>query len=368
MKRERLYIVLVILSLVLVACTSPAEPAEQPAEEASAEEEAAPAEEPSEPEEEPSEATAGGEPIIPADELRVAMLLDGPINDQGWNQGAYDGLAALRVKYQAEGAYSESVPRADMETVFTDYAARGYNVIVAHGYEFSDAAARVAEQYPDTIFIVTHGTSGIAGGNVATIQYEEEQLGFLLGVVGGHMTEANKLAAIGGYEIPSISIPFQAFELGAKEVNPDVEVTISWIDSWTDIAKMKEAASAAIANGADVVLPVASGASAGGLDAAAEADVWAIGYSGDQYVFAPEVTLTSGIVDTALSIELVVDKIVDGTFEPTDYWFGFEEGVLRLAPYHNTEDDVPQEVKDDIAEWTRKIIEGEFEVPLQMEF
>lgn len=309
-----------------------------------------------------------GPPIIAADDLRIAMLLDGPINDQGWNQGAYDGLAALKVKYLAEGAYTESVPRADMETVFRDYAERGYNIIIAHGFEFSDAAAKVAEDYPDAIFIITHGTSGVSGGNVATIQYEEEQIGFLCGVIAGHMTESNKVAAIGGYEIPPIAIPFEAFTLGAKEVNPDVEVSVSWIDSWTDIAKMKEAASAVIANGADVVFPVASGASAGGLDAAQEEGVWAIGYSGDQYVFAPEVTLTSGIVDTGLSIELVVDKIVDGTFEPTDYWFGLKEGVLRLAPYHETADDVPEDVKQNVEEWENKIIEGEYEVPIKMEF
>ncbi len=182
------------------------------------------------------------------------------------------------------------------------------------------------------------------------------------------MTTSNKVAAIGGYEIPAISIPFQAFEMGAKEVNPDVEVSISWIDSWTDIAKMKEAANAAIATGADVVLPVASGASPGGLYAADEAGVWGIGYSGDQYVFAPDVTLSSGIVDTGLSIEKVVDVIVAGEFTHTDYWYGLKDNVVRMAPYHNTESEIPQDVKDTISEWTEKILSGEYEVPIKMEF
>lgn len=316
--------------------------------------------------EKPAEAAPA--PQIAPGELKIALLLDGPINDQGWNQGAYDGLAAVKTKYLADVAYSESFARADMEAAFSDYAARGYNIIFAHGFEFSDAADKVAAQFPDTIFVVTHGKAGLTSPNIATIQYEEEQLGFLLGILAGQMTKTNKLAAIGGYEIPPIAIPFKAFELGAKQVNPNVEVSVSWIDSWTDIAKMKEAANAAIATGADVIFPVASGASAGGLYAAKEAGVWAIGYSGDQYVFAPEVTLTSGIVDTGLSIQLLVDEIVNGTFEHKDYWYGLKENVLRLAPYHNTEDKIPQAVKDSVKEWTKKIVSGEYEVPLKMEF
>ncbi|MCK5249330.1 MAG: BMP family protein, partial [Spirochaetaceae bacterium] len=244
--------------------------------------------------------------------LKIAMLLDGPINDQGWNQGAYDGLAAVKTKYLADVAYSESVPRADMETVFHDYASRGFNVIIAHGFEFSDAAEAVASKYPNTIFIVTHGKGGLVGENVATIQYEEEQIGFLLGILAGKMTKSNKIACLGGYEIPPIAIPFEALEIGAQEVNPDAKVSVAWINSWTDIAKMKEATNAAISNGADVVLALASGASPGSLYAAEEAEgVWGLGYSGDQYIFAPEITLTSGIVDTGLSIQLVVDAIVD---------------------------------------------------------
>ncbi|MCC6147646.1 MAG: BMP family protein [Anaerolineaceae bacterium] len=312
--------------------------------------------------------TSADVPKVAPGELRIALLLDGPINDQGWNQGAYDGLAAVKTKYLADTAYSESVARADMEAAFTDYAARGYNVIFAHGFEFSDAAEKVAGQFPDTIFVVTHGKSGLSGDNIATIQYEEEQLGFLLGVLAGQMTKSNKIAAIGGYEIPPIAIPFKAFEIGAKEVNPDVNVSISWIDTWTDIAKMKEAANAAIATGADLVFPVASGASPGGLYAADEAGVWGIGYSGDQYVFAPKVTLSSGIVDTGLSIELIVDEIVNGTFKHNDYWYGLKENVVRLAPYHDTADKIPQEVKDSVDEWTQKILSGEYEVPIKMEF
>jgi basic membrane protein A len=316
------------------------------------------------PTEEPAEA---GERTwqIPAEELRFAMLFDGPINDGGWNQGAYDGVVRVQEKYNADTAYTESVARADMESVFTDYAGRGYNVVMAHGFEFSDAAIAVAADYTDTIFIVTHGTAGMAGNNVGTLQYEEEQIAFVLGIMAGQMTESNKMAAIGGYEIPPISIPFEAFTLGAQEVNSEVEVPVTWIESWSDVAKMKEATSASIAQGADIILPVAVGANPGAFSAVQEADVWTVGYSGDVSVFAPDNTLTSAIIDTGLSIELVVDKIVDGTFEPTDYWYGIKDGVLYFSSFH---EEVPQDVIDSTNEWMRKIEGGEYEVPVKMHF
>ena len=353
MKRSKLLLAMMATLLVmglLVSCAAAPEEAPAAEEEAVVEEAA-------------EEEAASWQ--IAAEDLKVALLLDGPVNDGGWNQGAYDGLVRVEEKYGVETAYTESVPRADMETVFSDYAARGFNVVMAHGFEFSDAAVAAAESNPNTIFIVTHGMGGMSGGNVATIQYEEEQISFALGVAAGLVSETGKLACTGGYEIPAIAIPFEAFSLGVKEVNPDAEVSISWLETWSDIAKMKEAATAAISGGVDVVMPVAVGANPGGFSAVEEADVWTVGYSGDAAAFAPDNTITSAIIDTGMSIELVVDEIVAGTFEPTDYWYGIADGVLYFADF---DDSVSQDVVDTVNEWMDKIESGEFEVPVKMEF
>lgn len=302
---------------------------------------------------------------IPAEELKVALLLDGPVNDGGWNEYTYNGLVAIGEKYNCETAYSENVQRADMETVFSDYAARGFNVIAAHGYEFTDAAKTVAANYPDSIFIVTHASSGFAGTNTASIQFEEEQIAFVLGVLAGASTQTNKISGLGGYEIPAISIPFEAFKLGAEAVNPDVDVTVSYLETWTDVAKVKEAAIAAIDGGADIVLPIAVGANAGGYDAVIEKDVWGVGYSGDASAFAPDNVLGSAIIDTGGAISQTIDKIVEGTFTGTDYWYGIKDGTLYMTDFS---DDVSQEVQDLVNEWFEKIKNGEYEVPVKMSF
>ncbi|HEX2978733.1 MAG TPA: BMP family protein [Anaerolineaceae bacterium] len=353
---------IIIITALMVGCA----PQATPTAELTTTDEPAAVEEPAATTD-PNAATSGdaGKWQISADNLKVALLLDGPVNDGGWNEYVYNGLVAIQEKYNAETAYSESVQRADMETVFGDYAARGYNVILAHGYEFTDAAKTVAANYPESIFIVTHAASGFAGPNTASIQFEEEQIAFVLGVLAGASTKTNKIACLGGYEIPAISIPFQAFTLGAQAVNPDVDVTVSWLETWTDVAKMKEAGIAAIDNGADIILPVAVGANAGGYDAVKEKDVWGVGYSGDASAFAPDNVLGSAIIDTGGAIVQTVDKIVDGTFTGTDYWYGIKDGTLYMTEFNK---EVPQEVIDQVNEWFEKIKSGEYEVPVKMTF
>jgi basic membrane protein A and related proteins len=346
-----------MIALIMTGCANQAIPAPTATEAAQATEAAAATS--------ASTASAAKTWQIPADKLKVALLLDGPVNDGGWNEYAYNGLVSIGKKYSCETAYSENVQRADMETVFSDYAARGFNVIAAHGYEFTDAAKTVAANYPKSIFIVTHASAGFSGTNTASIQFNEEQIAFVLGVLAGASTKSNKIAGFGGYEIPAISIPFQAFTLGAKAVNPNVDVTVSYLDTWTDVAKMKEAAIAAIDGGADIVLPIAVGANAGGFDAVKEKKIWGVGYSGDASTFAPDNVLGSAIIDTGGAIEQTIDKIVDGTFTGTDYWYGIKDGTLYMTDFNSS---VSKEVQDQVKEWFEKIKSGEYEVPVKMSF
>ena len=88
---------------------------------------------------------------------KVALCLSGAANDMGWCQSAYDGLKLLEADYGCEVTYTENLTPDDIEAAFADYAASGYDVVIGHGYEFGDPAVDVAEQYPDTKFIVTEG-------------------------------------------------------------------------------------------------------------------------------------------------------------------------------------------------------------------
>lgn len=298
-------------------------------------------------------------------ELKVALLLDGVINDGGWNQSAYDGLAVVKTKYMADTAYTENVQRAEMETVFEDYAARGYQIIFAHGFEFSDAAAIVAAKYPDSIFVVTHASTALTKTglpNVAGLQYMENDVSYLMGILAGYMTETNIWAGVGGFAIPVLVVYYDAFQAGAESVNPDIKGIVTYIDSWYDVQKAMEANRAAIAQGADIIFPQTTNPAA--AQVAIEENALMFGYGLDMYNLAPSQMVTSGIVDTAFSIQLLVDEYVTGKFEAKDHWYGMDSGVVRLAPYHDFEDKIPQEAKDKVAEIEALMKKGEFENPI----
>jgi len=104
--------------------------------------------------------------------FRVALLTPGSIRDGGWNQSAYEGLERIHSELGAEVAHQETKTPQDFEAGFRDFAARGFDLVFGHGFEFQDAAAAVAKDYPKTVFVTTSGST--VRDNVAPIVFELE--------------------------------------------------------------------------------------------------------------------------------------------------------------------------------------------------
>lgn len=186
---------------------------------------------------------AGAVSVMAADEkdpkdVKVALVLPGSANDKGWNQEAYDGLEKIK-DLGCETAYSENVQASDYETIFRGYADQGFNVVFGHGTEFEDAAEKVAEDYPDTIFCIT--SSDISQDpNVCSLQNLNNEQGFIAGVVAALATESKKVAAIGGMEIPSIQSYIMGFEQGVEYVDNGTEALTAYTGDFSDATKVKE--------------------------------------------------------------------------------------------------------------------------------
>jgi basic membrane protein A len=208
-----------------------------------------------------------------AEKLKIAMVLPGPITDQGWNTGGKFGLDYLGTAYDAETAYQDSVPTTDYVEVYRDFASQGFNIIIGHGNEFNDAAVTVSKEYPDLYFIVLGGQS-TPGGNLLSAVAHEAQSTFIPGFIAGRMTKTNKIAAIGGFDFPGIIAQLEGFRQGAEYANPKAEVSITYIGTFEDTAKAKEAALAQIDAGADVVFHIVDNAGVGIFEAIKEKDVY----------------------------------------------------------------------------------------------
>ncbi|MGI9951463.1 BMP family protein [Moorellaceae bacterium AZ2] len=293
----------------------------------------------------------------PEKKFRVAMVLTGPINDAGWNESAYKGLKEAEQKLNIETAYTESVPQPDYETVIRDYADKGYDLIIAHGFEFTDAVKAVSPSFPDTIFAVVNGQD-FQEPNMASYRFNTPETGFLAGAVAGLVTKTNVVGMIGGMKFPHIVDSLNGFEAGAKYVNPKVKVLTGYTESWTDIPKGKEMALAMIEQGADVVCCNANQVGLGVIDAAKQKNVKAIGYVDDQYNVAPETVVVSAIQSVQDMTLHIIDQAMKGECKPGLYLLGSKEGTIRLSSFHGHEKDLPEGAMSKIEEVVAGIKDG----------
>lgn len=306
-----------------------------------------------------TEAADGGE--TSGGGLKVALCVTGAVNDMGWCQSAYDGLKLVEQDLGCEVAYTENLDAADMVATFTDYAANGYDVIIGHGFQFGDPALEVGELYPDVKFICIEAEASAA--NVASYVMKCEETGYLEGMLAASMSQSGKLGFIGPVQGASLVKIMNAYEDGAKEVNPQIEVQTAWTGSFTDTALAKEAATAMIENGVDVLGHCANESGTGALNAATDAGIYTTGDSYDQYDLAPKAVLTSAIYNVPQLIKTAVSDIMDGRFEGAVKQLGMAEGIVELAPYHDLESAIPEDVKKLIEDRKAAIISGEFVVP-----
>lgn len=288
--------------------------------------------------------------------LKVALLLSGAANDQGWNQTAYEGAQKACEKYGYELAYTENLEVADISAAFADYASAGYDVVIGHGYEFGDPALEVAETYPDTKFICTEADA--SADNVASYVMACEQTAYVEGIIAASTSESGKLGTIGPIPGDSLVKIINGYEDGAKSVNPDIEVQTAWTSSFVDTQLAQEAAKAMIDNGVDVIKHCANACGNGAMTAAVEAGIWCQGDSYDQSSLAPDNILDSAIYNLDVVIDTALGSVADGSFEGDVYNLGMADGAVEVLLSDNLSDDVKATAQDAID----KIISGELEV------
>ena len=305
-------------------------------------------------------AACGGDPAPPTDDatFKVALLTPGPISDRPWNGGAYEGLLAVRDSLGAEISHIQTKTPAEFEENFRQYGAQGYDLVIGHGFEFQDAALRVAPSYPNTVFICTSGNA--TADNVAGMNFAFEEASFQAGMIAGALTASGTVGAIGGTELPPVRASFLAFERGATRTRADVQVLVAYLGNWEDVSAGKEQALAQIGRGADVLFQNADAAGLGVLQAARERGVLAFGSNANQNDVAPETVLGSVVIDLRRALLTVARDVRDGSFRPQVYQLGLEAGVVELVLNETLRDRIPPAVRASVDSVGDVIRRGEF--------
>ncbi|GHC86638.1 ABC transporter substrate-binding protein [Pseudorhodoferax aquiterrae] len=292
--------------------------------------------------------------------LKVAAVYTVPFEQQ-WVGRIHKALKAAEARGEIEYKATENVANADYERVLREYATAGNQLIVGEAFAVEAAARKVARDFPKTMFLM--GSSGKPQApNFSVFDNYIQEPAYLTGMVAGGMTKSNKIGLVGGFPIPEVNRLMNAFMAGAREVNTKVEFSVSFINSWFDPPKAKEAAFAMVDKGADILYAERFGVS----DAAKERKVLAIGNVIDTQAQYPDTVVVSALWNMEPSIDRALKLVREGQFKPEEYgvYSHMQHKGSALSPLGTFEKKIPAELVAKVRAREAEILAGKFTVKI----
>ena len=312
-------------------------------------------------------------PLPKGASIKVGLVTDtGGVNDQAFNQLAWEGIQKASTDMGFQAKFLESRQPNDYETNIDGLAAEGYNVIITVGSLMGDATALKARQYPDIKFAIVDNAYADGGlTNVTSLMFAEDQVGFLAGVLAGGMSRSGFVCSVSSMRTPQSERYMKSFFGGATwQAGPEMKFMNNFIDIKTtdenvptsdDSTQGKETALKLIGNGCDVVFTIGGDAVNGALLAAKENNLPAIGADVDQYNADPEAQ--SALISSAMkNVDSVVynylKTVADGSVQAGISTGTLQNGGVGLAPFHDWEGKIPADLKAQIQKASDGIKDG----------
>ncbi len=302
--------------------------------------------------------TLAASPAFAQAKLKVTAIYTVPVEQQ-WVSRIDKALKTAVARGEIDYVFSENVANADYERVMRQYAEAGHQLIVGESFAVEAAARKVAKDYPKTAFLM--GSSGKPQApNFSVFDNYIQEPAYLTGMIAGGMTKSNRIGMVGGYPIPEVNRLMNAFIAGAKEVNPRVEFMVTFINSWFDPPKAKEAAFAMIDRSADILYAERFGVS----DAAKERKVLAIGNVIDTQAQYPDTVVASALWHMEPTIDAALKAVKAGSFKAEDYGHHSHMKVKgsSLSPLGTFEKRIPGDLVAKVRAREKDLLDGKFSV------
>ncbi|MDD4976519.1 MAG: BMP family ABC transporter substrate-binding protein, partial [Bacteriovorax sp.] len=296
--------------------------------------------------------------------VRVGMVTDvGGVNDQSFNQSAWEGLQKSKKELGIKTSYQESKQDADYQSNLETLYDAGNDLIWGIGFKMADAVLKAAKQNPKQKYaIIDYSFGEKTPPNVVGVMFKAEEGAFLAGYIAGKMTKTNTIGFIGGMSVPIIHSFQYGYKAGAKQANKKIVVLEQYSESFTDAAKGKAIANQMISKNADVVFHAAGAVGDGVIEAAKEKNKMAVGVDRDQNYLAPKNVITSSMKRVDNAIFQVVSDLKKGIFKGgTTKSFGLKDGAVDIAP--TTVKMIPVALLKEVDGIKKKIADGKIKVP-----
>ena len=306
--------------------------------------------------------------------VRVCIVYTGNLGDKSYNDSCNAGAKKAVEDFGIELKSLEGTTAQEWEANLVAACEEGYDLIIGASSNIADYITEHAPNYPDVKFAVIDTTVNLE--NVESISFAQNQGSFLAGAAAAMFTQktdipnvndAHVIGWVGGMDIPVLHDFYTGYEQGAKYIDPDVTILQAFAGSWTDPLKGKELTLAQYEQGADIVMNVASGTGTGILEAAKEADKYAIGVDLNQDADQPGHVVTSMVKRVDNACYLVIQSVVEGTFNGgSTQYLSLAEGGVSLTDFAEIKKSLgekfPQDIVDKCEELSKKIISGEIVV------
>ncbi|QCU78691.1 BMP family ABC transporter substrate-binding protein [Citricoccus sp. SGAir0253] len=305
----------------------------------------------------------------------------GGFDDRSFNQSSYEGLKAAEEEFGIETREAQSTSPSDFTPNVNSMLQAGCDSIIGVGFLLGDAIKPIAQDNPDTHFVGVDVTDPDFPDNVQRIIYDTAQAAFLAGYLAAGTTETGTVATYGGMEIPTVTIFMDGFAAGVEYYNEQkgAEVEVlgwdrdskngSFTGDFDNQAAGKTNTTNFINEGADIIMPVAGPVGLGTLDAVTAAnaggkDVKVIWVDSDGYETTEqgEVILTSVVKYMGDAVKTVIESDLAGEFSSDPYVGTLENGGVDLAPFHDFESKVPEELKTELEDVKAGIVDGSITV------
>jgi len=290
--------------------------------------------------------------------LKVAAIFATPI-EEPWDHQIHVALQKAEKELGIEYKWSEKVQAADFGRVMREYATGGMQLVLGDAFAAERESRRTAKEFPNVAFLFGSG-AGPAEPNFGVFDNWIHEPAYLSGLIAGKMSKSGTVGAVAAMGIPEVNRLVNAFFAGAKEANPAVKKKVTFIGSFFDPPKAKEAAIAQIDAGVDVIYAERFGV----IEAAADKKILAISNMSDQSSLAPDTVITGPVWDMYPTVAQAIKLVKAGVFTAQDYgdFSRMGKGGSYLAPYGAFESKLPAEVKDLVEKRKAEILDGNFRV------
>ena len=295
--------------------------------------------------------------------IKVGMVADvGGINDESFNQSAWEGLRKAQKELGVEVKVIESKQASEYLGNIETLADEGMDLIIGVGNTMAEDIKTQAENYPEQQFAIIDETYDEIPKNVTPILFKENEAAFLTGLIAGKMTKTNEVGFIGGMENKVIYRFLYGYEYGVDQANDEADVQVQFAGTFADAAKGKSIANQMYSNKVDIILSAAGGTGLGAIESAKEQNKYAIGVDKDQSDLDPDNVLTSALKKVNVGVYDTVKELKNGKLAGgKEKVYGLKEDGVGIP--ESTKKLVPQDIIDYVNTMADKVKNGEIKVP-----